>query len=123
MKCFWRVLVQTLGTSLMNELHRLLLEACVVTDAVPDLPCCGFVVLLLPTTCAGFVIARELRVECDPFSGDSSIPDISATAPYQKRKGRNLLQVHPPNFVPGEKEKRPKMAWLRPPRQHTVPIR
>jgi len=70
---------------------------------------------------AGFVIARELRVECDPFGGNSSIPDISAKSPYQKRKFKNLLPVNPPTFVPGEKEKRPKMPWLRPPRQHDVP--
>lgn len=71
----------------------------------------------------GFVIARELRAECDPFGGDSSMPDISSKGPYQKRKVKNLLPVNPPDFVPGEKEKRPKMPWLRPPRQHKVPNR
>jgi hypothetical protein len=73
--------------------------------------------------CAGFVIACELHVECDPFGGDSSMPDISSRGPYQKRKVRNLLPVNPPNFVPGEKEKRPKIPWLRPTRQHKVPVK
>jgi hypothetical protein len=72
---------------------------------------------------AGFVIARELRAECDPFGNDASLPDISSKGPYQKRKIRNLLPLSTPDFVPGEKEKRPKMPWKNPPRQHPVPKR
>ncbi|KAF6260076.1 hypothetical protein COO60DRAFT_1700525 [Scenedesmus sp. NREL 46B-D3] len=36
----------------------------------------------------GFLIARELRIECDPFFGDDSIPDISASAPYMRQHRR-----------------------------------
>lgn len=62
-------------------------------------------------TSAGFVIARELRVECDPFGSAPNMPDISSKGPYQKRRMRNLLPVNPPDFVPGEREARPKMPW------------
>lgn len=74
-------------------------------------------------TSAGFVIARELRVECDPFGSAPNMPDISSKGPYQKRRMRNLLPVNPPDFVPGEREARPKMPWKKPPRQHPVPKR
>lgn len=76
---------------------------------------------VLPLT--GFVIARELRVECDPFGNDPTMPDISSKGPYQKRRMRNLLPINPPDFVPGEKETRTKMPWKNPPRQHPVPKR
>ncbi len=71
----------------------------------------------------GFVIARELRVECNPYGSDPTMPDISSKGPYQKRKFRNLLPIDPPSLVPGEKEARPKMPWRNPPRQHPVPQR
>jgi hypothetical protein len=71
----------------------------------------------------GFVIARELRVECDPFGNDPTMPDISSKGPYQKRRTKNLLPINPPDFVPGEKESRPKMPWKNPPCQHPVPKR
>lgn len=70
------------------------------------------------------MIARQLDVECDPYGNDASIPDISAKSKYQPRKFKSsLLPVTPPDFVPGEKEKRPKMPWQHPPRQHNVPTK
>lgn len=71
---------------------------------------------------AGFVIARELRVEADPFLGDTTLPDISASAPYTKQR-RRLPRAPAAAFEPGEKEPRAKAAWQKPPRDHKVPAR
>jgi hypothetical protein len=71
---------------------------------------------------AGFVIARKLRIECDPFFGDASMPDISASTPYS-RQHRRLLRAPAAAFEPGEKEPRSKVAWQKPPRDHKVPAR
>jgi hypothetical protein len=49
------------------------------------------------------VIARELRIECDPFFGDASIPDISASAPYTK-KHRRLPRGPAAAIEQGEKD-------------------
>ncbi|WIA14327.1 hypothetical protein OEZ85_002857 [Tetradesmus obliquus] len=70
----------------------------------------------------GFVIARELRIEADPFFGDTSLPDISASSPYTKQR-RRLPRAPAAAFEPGEKERRSKAAWQKPPRDHKVPAR
>uniref|UniRef100_A0A383WFR0 RNA helicase n=1 Tax=Tetradesmus obliquus TaxID=3088 RepID=A0A383WFR0_TETOB len=69
-----------------------------------------------------FVIARELRSEADPFFGDTTLPDISASSPYTKQR-RRVPRAPAAAFEPGEKERRTKAAWQKPPRDHKVPAR
>jgi hypothetical protein len=71
---------------------------------------------------ADFVIARELRVECDPFYGDKDLPDISARSPYVRQR-RQPARAPAAAVEQGEKEPRSKVPWQRPPMQHQVPER
>jgi hypothetical protein len=71
---------------------------------------------------ADFVIARELRVECDPFYGNNNLPDISARSPYVRQR-RQPARTPAAAVEPGEEEPRSKVPWQRQPMQHQVPDR
>eukprot|EP00775_Hariotina_reticulata_P012972 gene12972-13101_t len=92
----------------------------VLVEVQPAYP--GILCTLIIFDFGRFLIARELRLEVDPAGHDPSLPDISASAPYQRKRFR-LPPAPAADYEPGEREKRPKVPWQKPPRSHNVPIR